>query len=91
MNDNFMGLERAAGLFNSAVADEVELLRRRIAERKPKGGRPPVPQEKVDRVEHDIGAGKRDRAIAVAYGVSYVAVNRIRRRMAERGRTAGMK
>ncbi len=67
---------------------EIELLRRQIAERKPKGSRPRVRAAVVEQIERDIAAGKTDRPIAVAYGVSHVTVYRIRRRMLARERVA---
>lgn len=67
---------------------EIELLRRQIATRKPKGGRPPVREPVVEQIERDLAAGRKDRAIAVAYGVSHVTVYRIRRRMQARARLA---
>jgi hypothetical protein len=67
---------------------EIELLHRQVASRKPKGGRPRVREAVVEQIEADIAAGKTDRPIAVAYGVSHVTVFRIRRRMQARERLA---
>ncbi len=80
-------IERQSAVIRDLQA-EVALLRRQIAGRKPKGGRPRVREAVVEPIERDIAAGGKDRAIAVAYGVSHVTVFRIRRRMRARARLA---
>jgi hypothetical protein len=67
---------------------EIALLKRQIATRKPKGARPPVPQETVDRIEYEVARGGSTRHIARLYHVSHVTVHRIRQHMAERERLA---
>ncbi len=87
-NDALMAIiERQRGAIRDRDV-EIILLKRQIAARKPKGARPPVPQEKVDRIEYEVAAGGSDRHIARMYDVSHVTVYRIRRRMAERERLA---
>ena len=63
---------------------ENELLRRRIAERKPPGGRKPTPAETVSRIERAIEAGDTTRHIARQLGVSAMTISRIAARMRER-------
>jgi hypothetical protein len=63
---------------------EVALLKRRVAERKPKGGRPPLAEELVARLEAEVERGGSDRTIASRYGVSHMAVHRLRVRMRQR-------
>jgi DNA invertase Pin-like site-specific DNA recombinase len=67
-----------------ALQGEVVLLKRRIATRKPKGGRPPLPDDVKARLEHEIELGGSDRVIAGRYGVSHVTVYRVRKRMEQR-------
>jgi hypothetical protein len=63
---------------------EVELLKRQIAERRPKGGRLPLREDKVARIEEEIERGGTDRGIAGRYKVSHMTVFRIRKRMQQR-------
>ena len=63
---------------------EVALLKKRIAERKPKCGRPPLDEGLVARLEAEIEGRGSDRAIAVRYGVSHMTVYRLRVRMRRR-------
>jgi hypothetical protein len=71
------------------LAAEVELLRRPAAARKPKGGRPAVPDETVRRIEYELATGGKARSIARRYHVSHTTVNRIAGRMRDRERLAG--
>lgn len=64
---------------------EVELLRKQIAERKPKGGRPRTDDKKVARIEADLAAGYSRRQVASRCGVSAMTVTRVARRVAARG------
>lgn len=68
----------------AAMQAEIELLRNRIAERRPPGGRAPTPVGTVERIEQEIAAGGSDRAIAKRYRVSHMTVHRIRTRMRQR-------
>jgi DNA invertase Pin-like site-specific DNA recombinase len=67
-----------------ALRGEVELLKRQVAERRPKGGRAPLPEETVARIEDEIAQGGSDRGIAARYRVSHMTVYRVRRRMWQR-------
>jgi hypothetical protein len=63
---------------------EVTLLKRRIAERKPKGGKPALAEELVARLEAEIERGGGDRAIAARHGVSHMTVYQLRVRRRRR-------
>ena len=63
---------------------EVELLRGQIAARKPKGGRPRIPDDKANAIERDLAAGASRRDIAKRRGVSPMTVTRIARRVEAR-------
>lgn len=63
---------------------EIELLRKQIAKRKPKGGRPRTADKKVAQIEADIAAGYSRRQIASRCGVSAMTVTRIASRVAAR-------
>jgi hypothetical protein len=63
---------------------EAALLKRRIAERKPKGGKPALAEELVARLEAEIERGGGDRAIAARHGVSHMTVYRLRVRRRRR-------
>lgn len=63
---------------------EVDLLRRQIATRKPKGGKPAVDDETVQRIEVALLAGASTRQIAQRYKVSAMTVSRIKKRMDSR-------
>jgi hypothetical protein len=67
-----------------ALKGEVALLKRQIAARRPKGGRAPLPEATVARVEEEIARGGTDRGIAGRYKVSHMSVFRIRQRMRQR-------
>src|SRR4051794_13494194 len=67
---------------------EVMLLKAQIAKRRPPGGRQPLAEAKVARLEQEIAAGGADRALAQRYHVSHMTVHRIRKRMAARERLA---
>ena len=67
-----------------ALKGEVELLKRQITARRPKGGRAPLPEATVARVEEEIARGGTDRGIAARYGLSHMSVYRIRNRMRQR-------
>ena len=63
---------------------EIELLRNQIATRKPKGGRPPTPDAKVNQIEAELSAGHSKRSIAARHRVSPMTVVRVAKRMQER-------
>lgn len=63
---------------------EIELLRNQIATRKPKGGRPRISDDKVQRIEDDLAAGHSKRSIAARHRVSAMTVVRVAQRVAER-------
>lgn len=63
---------------------EIELLRRLIATRKPKGGRKPTDDDTVQRIEVALIAGASTRSIAQRYKVSAMTVSRIHKRMDSR-------
>ena len=65
---------------------EIELLRKQIATRKPKGGRPPTPDAKVNQIEAELSAGHSKRSIAARHRVSPMTVVRVAKRMEERQR-----
>jgi hypothetical protein len=67
-----------------ALKGEVELLKRQVAERRPKGGRLPLPEATVARIEDEIAQGGTDRGIAARYKISHMTVYRVRRRMRQR-------
>ena len=69
-------IEGQAGLIRELQA-EVELLRRQIAERKPRGGRARVDDDRVSRIERALEQGGRVRHVAKAFGVSPMTVSRI--------------
>ena len=54
-------------------------LRERIASRRPKGGRPPIDDEKRARIRADVEAGLSRRAVAARHGVSAMTVTRLSR------------
>lgn len=74
--------EQAAAL--RELKAEVALLRRQIASRRPPGGRDPLPDVKVARIENAIRAGESTRSIARGFKVSAMTVSRVARRMRER-------
>ena len=63
---------------------EMQLLRQRIAERKPPGGRAALADTLVSRLEEDIERGGSDRTIATRYGISHMSVYRVRKRVRQR-------
>ena len=63
---------------------EVELLKRQIARRKPKGGRPETPPEVRAAIEADITRGLSRREVAKLHKVSAMTVQRVAERMAAR-------
>lgn len=68
---------------------EVALLKRQIASRKPKGGRPPLDEAKVAAIETDLRSGAwSKRRIASRHHVSATTVQRIEDRMDQRSRQA---
>lgn len=88
---NMMGAnDRLSSVINEqaeALRDlkaEVELLRRQIATRRPPGGREPLPDDKVARIEAAIRTGESTRSIARGFKVSAMTVSRIARRMRTR-------
>ena len=68
---------------------EVALLKRQIASRKPKGGRPPLDGAKAAAIEADLRSGAwSKRGIAARHHVSPTTVKRIADRMDQRRRQA---
>ena len=68
---------------------EVALLKRQIATRKPKGGRPPLDEAKAAAIEADLRSGAwSKRRIAARHHVSPTTVQRIEDRMDQRSRQA---
>lgn len=63
---------------------EVALLRRQIAERKPKGGKARLDDATTARIERDLAAGLSQRKTARKHGVSAMTVSRVARRVAAR-------
>jgi hypothetical protein len=64
---------------------EVALLKRQIANRKPKGGRPPLDAAKAAAIEADLRSGAwSKRGIAARHHVSATTVQRIADRMDQR-------
>lgn len=63
---------------------ELELLRKQVAERKPKGAREAVPADKVRRIEAALQRGESTRFIAQQFGVSAMTASRIKKRMKSR-------
>ena len=63
---------------------EVALLKQQIASRKPPGGRAPLADRVVSRLEEEIEHGGTDRNIAERYRISHMSVFRLRKRMRER-------
>lgn len=81
------GLGRLIDEQSATIAElkaEIELLRRQIATRKPKGGKPAVDDETVQRIEVALLAGASTRQIAQRYKVSAMTVSRIHKRMDSR-------
>ena len=76
-------LDEQSGVIRS-LRGEVALLKKRIAARKPQGGRPPLAEDLVARLEAELGHGGSDRAIAARYGVSHMTVHRLRVRRRQR-------
>lgn len=66
------------------LTGEIELLRKQVAERKPKGAREAVPADKVRRIEAALQRGESTRFIAQQFNVSAMTASRIRRRMKQR-------
>ena len=56
---------------------EVALLKHQIASRKPPGGRAPLADRVVSRLEEEIEHGGTDRNIAERYRISHMSVYRI--------------
>ena len=65
-------------------AAEVALLKRQVAERKPKGGRQPMPDGTVDSIEAALATGASVRSVAKRHGVSAMSVSRVRKRVKDR-------
>ena len=64
---------------------EVALLKKQIATRKPKGGRPPLDQAKVAAIEADLRSGSfSKRGVAARHRVSATTIKRIADRMDQR-------
>ena len=71
-------------LSGQVLSGEVDLLRAQIAERKPKGGRTRLADERVAEIERDIEAGYSRRQVAARTGVSAMTVQRVAERLARR-------
>lgn len=68
---------------------EVALLKKQIARRKPKGGRPPLDEAKVAAIEADLRSGSLSkRKIAARHRVSTTTITRVADRMDQRRRLA---
>ena len=67
---------------------ETTLLKKQIAERKPKGGRPPIDADKLARIEAELASGHSKRSIADRHRVSAMTVVRIAKRIADRNAIA---
>ena len=74
---------REVAYINFATIEKLEAenaeLRARIASRRPKGGRPPIDDEKAARIRADVEAGLSRRAVAARHGVSAMTVTRLSR------------
>ena len=57
----------------------LDRLQRHIATRKPKGGRPPISEDRADMIRADLARGYSQRAAAVRNGVSAMTVSRLTR------------
>jgi hypothetical protein len=68
---------------------EAESLHARLAARKPRGGRPSIPEETARRIAYDLAGGASARSVARRYRVSHTTVNRLAGRMRARERVAG--
>ena len=81
------GLAATLRLQVETIADmrgEIALLRRQIASRKPAGGREPISDEKVARIENALRSGESTRSVARGFRVSAMTVSRVGKRMRER-------
>lgn len=82
------GLSRVIDDQSELIRDlkaEIELLRRQVAERKPKGGRAALDDRTVTRIEEALEhKGATCRSIARAFGVSAMSVSRIKSRVRAR-------
>ena len=63
---------------------EIELLRRQVAKRKPKGGRPRIKDRITAQIEMELASGLSQRQIAARNGVSAMTVCRIAQRVTQR-------
>jgi DNA-binding NarL/FixJ family response regulator len=59
----------------------INLLQQQLASRKPRGGRLPIDDERVKRIEAALASGTTMRQIAQRYKVSAMTVSRIKRRI----------
>lgn len=83
-NDNAFAIIREQAEAIRQRDAEIELLRRQIAERKPKGGRPRLSDDVVARIEADLARGYSQRQTAARNGVSAMTVSRIAKRASKR-------
>src|SRR5215210_1783331 len=83
-NDSLSGIVKEQRAVIGDLRAEVKLLRDQIASRKPKGGRDPLPDDVIEKIERAFAAGHSTRQIGKAYGVSAMTASRVRKRLAER-------
>jgi hypothetical protein len=76
-------VDRQSGTIRDLQA-EIELLRKQIATRKPKGGKPRIDDAKTARIEAELEAGHSKRSIAARHRVSAMTVVRVAQRVAAR-------
>jgi len=84
MNDSLSAIIATQREVIRDLQAEMGLLRRQIADRKPKGSRPKTPDETVEAIERAFAKRNSTRAIARAYGVSPMTVSRVRKRVQAR-------
>jgi len=77
-------VDRQSGTIRELQA-EIELLRKQIETRKPKGGKPRIDDAKTARIEAELEAGHSKRSIAARHRVSAMTVVRVAKRVAARG------
>lgn len=76
-------VDRQSGTIRELQA-EIELLRKQIETRKPKGGKPRIDDAKRARIEAELEAGYSKRSIAARHRVSAMTVVRVAQRVAAR-------
>lgn len=83
-NASMAEVAREQGQTIAALNAEIEDLRQQIASRKPKGGRPPLNDDTIRKIEVALIAGASTRQIAQRYKVSAMTVSRIKKRVDSR-------